>query len=712
VTSRTLRATVRRVLPVVTLVIAALRAGAGFAVEPVRPLSQEGRPAPSIALGGPVLAAGNANWQAGLNAAAQWIWSANLIPQPFDNNLAHFLLQVPGAFEQQLPFSTTLIFDQASFRNGGQMSGFLDRVTRELVISYVAQRRRSWYSMTHHALLGALTARKQGLTDAQIADKWSHLLDYRSHAAEYSPVELVALRFAEAFATNPKSYTDSDYAELRRTLRDDNRKRFAAEQAWLATLAQARLAQARAMGLGNTPDQALAAATAASGTPAKPPDEAAEERQLNAQAVELATLCMQFVALTDVFTALNIPDEDGLDTQIVANVPAGVIATVNDLNQRGGTDLGTLVPPPVDIPLDAILAGKVRVESAPLRGSRVPMASWETDPTLGTRDKGVAVGALHSGVFGWSNGQYFPGGLGYMLLNHPEMARTEAAYSLPLLFDEDEWRNGSQTAGFNDRRLKELVIQKVYRLTRPRYGIEHHTMFMFNEYARAYAAGAARPADFTDAQAAEATRRATGAFTDAILHIRDHADHPDKFADDRERAILDWAQAAVREPHNAWKAEPAMRTALDQHNRAEVAAGVRRLDRSGVADDDAAYKRLADHQIAELAMMVGHMDGLARALSILHVEGEPAVQIAAGRLEGARLAPTLDGDGFLQITGYFNNRPDLLALLRGIGIPDTVLTANELLLNPALNEKVTQRLAAGETDIRVPASEALATGEF
>jgi len=51
-------------------------------------------------------------------------------------------------------------------------------------------------------------------------------------------------------------------------------------------------------------------------------------------------------------------------------------------------------------------------------------------------------------------------------------------------------------------------------------------------------------------------------------------------------------------------------------------------------------------------------------------------------------------------------------LLGAIGIPDTVLTANELLLNPVLNGKVAQRLAAGENDIRVPASEALATGEF
>lgn len=155
-----------------------------------------------------------------------------------------------------------------------------------------------------------------------------------------------------------------------------------------------------------------------------------------------------------------------------------------------------------------------------------------------------------------------------------------------------------------------------------------------------------------------------------------------------------------------------MRAAIDRQNRAEVAAGIRRLDRSGEADDEAAYRRLLDHQVAELAAVVGHMDGLARALSMLRIEGEGAVQVAAGRLDGARLIPTLDAEGALQLTGYFNNRPDLLALLVAVGVPDTVLTANELLLNPVLNERVKQRLAAGETAIRVPASEALTTGEF
>ncbi|MBT8368228.1 MAG: hypothetical protein KJP23_26335, partial [Deltaproteobacteria bacterium] len=177
----------------------------------VKPLSQTERPPASIPLNGPNLELGNANWVAGLHAKTEWIWSAHLIPQGFENNLGKFFLHIPAVFEEQLDFSTTLIFDEPSFRNGVQMSGFTDRVTRELVISYIAQHRRAWYSMTHHALLGAITARKHGLKDDAIAAKWSHLLEYQSHTQVYTRVERAALRFAEAFSSNPKSYTEADY---------------------------------------------------------------------------------------------------------------------------------------------------------------------------------------------------------------------------------------------------------------------------------------------------------------------------------------------------------------------------------------------------------------------------------------------------------------------------------------------------------------------
>jgi hypothetical protein len=79
-----------------------------------------------------------------------------------------------------------------------------------------------------------------------------------------------------------------------------------------------------------------------------------------------------------------------------------------------------------------------------------------------------------------------------------------------------------------------------------------------------------------------------------------------------------------------------MRTALDKHNRAEVAAGVRR--RTAGRRRRRGGLQAAASPGRGLAMMVGHMDGLARALSILHIEGEGAVQVADGRLDGGRLA--------------------------------------------------------------------------
>jgi alkylhydroperoxidase family enzyme len=565
--------------------------------------------------------------------------------------------------------------------------------------------------MTHHALLGTITARKHGLTGEQIAAKWSHLLDYSSHSDSYTRLERAALRFAEAFATNPKSYTDADYEELRAALGEENRKRFDEEQGWLADLSEARAAYAYALGTGSSPTEARKRARQAKQSTKAVISAQENQRKIDAQVVELAFLAAQFVALTDTFTALNIPDEDGLADFMVAEVPSEVIATINRLNRLGGEGLIGLVPPSVDLPLDAILAGEIRVEPAALRGTRVPLTSFEADPSLGTRDKGLAVGAIQVGSYGWADGQFFPGGLGALLLNHPELARHEAPYSLPLLFNEDEYRNGVNTSGFIDRRLKELVIQKVYRLTRNRYGIEHHTMFLFNEYARQYGVGPRHP-NFDDEQAAAAVRRATDAFSNAILHLREHEKHPDAFTD-LERTLFSWVEAVVTRPHSAYTLERTLRAALDRNNREQVAAGIRRLDRSPDLDDARAFKRLLDHQVAELAMMVGHMDGLGRVLSILRTEGESQVQIAEGTMgPDGSLVPALDEQGHLQLTGYYSNRPGILVLLGAIGIPEEVLTANELLLNPQLNEKVTARIADGESGIQISTTEALQTGEF
>ena len=89
-------------------------------------------------------------------------------------------------------------------------------------------------------------------------------------------------------------------------------------------------------------------------------------------------------------------------------------------------------------------------------------------------------------------------------------------------------------------------------------------------------------------------------------------------------------------------------------------------------------------------MVVGHMDGLGRVLSILGTEGESAVQIAAGEVTPEGQVPDLD-EGRLQLTRYYTNRPDLLELLGALGVPAEVFTANELLHNPKLTDAVVQR---------------------
>ena len=157
------------------------------------PLGQEGRQRCSISLNDADLGLGNANWTKGLQAMSDWVWSGNLNPVPFPNNLARFFLQLPAIFEHQLHFSTTLIFDEPSYCNGIQVSGFIERPVRELVINLIGQRRRSWYTMTHHAILGTLTARKHGIPDNVFSKKLVSLTEHLRHQSLYTPLECLIL---------------------------------------------------------------------------------------------------------------------------------------------------------------------------------------------------------------------------------------------------------------------------------------------------------------------------------------------------------------------------------------------------------------------------------------------------------------------------------------------------------------------------------------
>ena len=678
----------------------------------VVPLSQKDRQQCSLPLADADLSLGNANWMKGLQSMSDWIWSGQLNPVAFPNNLARYFLQIPAIFEQQLNFSTTLIFDEPSFRNGIQISGFLDRVSRELVISLIAQRRHCWYSMTHHAVLGYFTAKKHGLSDRTFAAKWSVLTEHETNQRVYSDVERAVLRFADAFATNPKSYSDDGYENLRTVLGQDNETRYLENGLWMARLNAAREARSLALANGGSvADIDQAAASAASGVDQQLPA-AVKERLINAQVVELAFLCLQFVALTDVLSGLNIPDESFLTDVMRQLLPDDVIEKINELNQLGGKDMPDLVPPPVKLPLDEILAGKVTVDPAPLKGSRIPLQPYETN-MANDLDKGLTVGGVQIGVYGWSFGFHFPGSLVYALALHPELARYEAPYSLPLLFNEDEWRNGTQTGGYVPRLLKELVYQKIYQTTRSRYGLEHHTMFLYNSYLDLYGVNRPPHPKMIPKLQDKARKSALDRAGKAVLYMLQHESAPLGVYTELEKAALTWTHRMITMPHAAYEAEPRLREELDSQNRREVAAGLRRFDMSPGLGEDAAYKRLEDHQIAELAMLIGHMDGLGRALTMLRLESEESVQVVEGELNPATggIKPVLV-KGEVKLTGYFNNRQGLLQTLPAIGVSKPALTLNELLVNPILNDEITSRLNKGERNIVIDSLQAARSGEF
>ena len=523
----------------------------------INAISQEGRTPCSLPLRDADLALGNANWTKGLQSMSDWVWSGHLNPVAFPNNLARYFLQIPGIFEQQLNFSTTLLFDEPSFRNGIQMSGFVDRVCRELVISFIAQKRHCWYSMTHHSVLGCLTAKKHGLSEDEYAAKWSKLADYSKPGNPYSAVEQAVLRFADAFTSDPKTYSDADYANLRAQLAEDFDARHAKNGLWMEQLRVARMARATGLAEGKSrADVDRMSAVAAANTPATMPADA-RAAAVDAAVVELAFVCLQFVALTGVFTALNIPDESFLAGVMESLLPDPVIQRLNDLCALAGQDMPQMIPPAVDIPVDAIVAGKVNVEPVPLKGCRLKLDSYELTMDK-DRDKGVSVGGVQVGTYGWSFGAHFPGNLVYLLSLHPELARYEAPYSLPLLFNEDEWRNGTQTAGFVTRVLKELVYQRVYKTTRSRYGLEHHTMFLYNSCFDLFGIGRQPQPALSPAQKESARRQALAKAENMVLYTLT-PNHRNATFTPLERAALDWVGAFLTAPHEASKLEKSLR---------------------------------------------------------------------------------------------------------------------------------------------------------
>src|SRR5262249_61103072 len=122
-------------------------------------------------------------------------------------------------------------------------------------------------------------------------------------------------------------------------------------------------------------------------------------------------------------------------------------------------------------------------------------------------------------------GAHLPGSLVSALQYLPDAGREEAMYSLARMFNEDQTRNGVLVAGFVDRVIKELLVQKIYRLTRSRYGLEHHTVFAYDEFLRRYNGGGYRRPGIGGAEARAATQRALTEWTQKLLYLPQTKNH-------------------------------------------------------------------------------------------------------------------------------------------------------------------------------------------
>ena len=685
-------------------------------------LSQDARPPPSVPLQDARLCAPasdrprsdsnlpNVNWVRGNEARAEWTWAAQLADSPdaVPNNLGRFLVQIPGVLEKQLDYSTSLIFDTPSFRNGVQISGFVDRVTKELVTNAIAQRRRAWYTMTHHAFLGMQSARRYGTAPEKMAQKMLHL-DAPSTPGVFDRHERAAVIFANKFATDPQSYSDQDFAEFRAAFGEYDQNVYASVERPFLQLRAAREARAQALVDAKSVNEAdTLARRAADSVPTTMPKDLLA-RKINSQFVELCFHSMQFVGLAGVFSALNIPDEVPMDGALQPAYPPEFIKKLNGLLAAGSNGIGEIVPPTVIPPTEAIAAGRVKVGPAPLKGARIPLASYELNPD---RDFGITQGGQSLAAWGWGRGSHQPGNLVYALQYLPDAGREEAFYSLALMFNEDQTRNGVLVAGFVDRVLKELLVQKVYRLSRSRYGLEHHTVFAYDEFLRSYGGGGYRRPGTSDADARRATERALKECTEKLLYVHEANKHPEKYSP-VELAAFAWVDAVILRPHEAYRLEPTLRQALNSQNEAEIAAGTRWLDLAGGVTRGEAINRLLDHQIAELAMFVSHMDGVGRAMTMMQLEVEEPVQIIRGRFgPSGGIVPELDKDGQVIPTGYFNNRLGFHALMRAVGVDERIMTLNELFANPKLNVEITRRLEAGQRSVAISGEDAAKTAEF
>lgn len=158
------------------------------------------------------------------------------------NNLIKTMAWLPRLAMTEVDYANSFIFDVDLFADwpspddpSGNVlfpqAGFVDRVTKELIINIVGLLNRSRYSITHHAVIGfntlaAQLPAKDEATRKQLAEAMMlHLVDANgkpdfenqndpSGGPLYTPFQLHAMRFAVAIHRDAHSVTDEQFAAL------------------------------------------------------------------------------------------------------------------------------------------------------------------------------------------------------------------------------------------------------------------------------------------------------------------------------------------------------------------------------------------------------------------------------------------------------------------------------------------------------------------
>lgn len=160
------------------------------------------------------------------------------------NNLIRTMAWLPQLALTEIAYANSFIFDEGSYihwpRPGDPTktvlwpaAGFVDRVTKELVINLVSLLNRSRYSITHHSFIGFMTisgSLGSNASAAKIAEMM--LLNLANEKAEptfegqkvdgkdlYDDFQLGSLRLALKMQRDPHVVSDSDFNSLKSVYR-------------------------------------------------------------------------------------------------------------------------------------------------------------------------------------------------------------------------------------------------------------------------------------------------------------------------------------------------------------------------------------------------------------------------------------------------------------------------------------------------------------